>query len=58
MTRLAYGCPGVSREGMGWWWPTAGLGAWTVVIHAWDLLREVTIIHLWGHTELDTTEAA
>ena len=46
MTCLAYGCPGVSRKVVGWWWPTAGLGAWTVAIHAWDLLREVTIIFI------------
>ena len=25
-------------------WPAAGLGARTVAAHAWDLLREVTII--------------
>ena len=31
---------------MGWWWPAAGLGAWTVAVHAWDLLREVTIIFI------------
>ena len=29
---------------MGRWWPVAGFGAWTVALHAWDLLREVTII--------------
>ena len=40
------GCPGVSSEGMGQWWPDAGLGAWTVAVHAWDLLREVTIIFI------------
>ena len=39
-------CPGVSGEGMGWWWPAAGLGARTVAVHAWDLLREVTIIFI------------
>ena len=31
---------------MGRWWPAAGLGAWTVAVHAWDLLREVTIIFI------------
>ena len=31
---------------MGWWWPTAGLGARIVAVHAWDLLREVTIIFI------------
>ena len=40
---LACGCPGVSGKGVGWWWPAAGLGAWTVSVHAWDLLREITI---------------
>ena len=44
--RLACGCPGVSSEGMSWWWSYAGLGAWTVAVHAWDLLREVTIIFI------------
>ena len=29
---------------MGWWWPAAGLGALSVAVHAWDLLKEVTII--------------
>ena len=27
-------------EGMGWWWPAKGLEAWTVALHAWDLLKE------------------
>ena len=31
---------------MGWWWPAEGLGSWTVAVHAWDLLREVTIIFI------------
>ena len=44
--RLACGCPGVSGEGVGWWWPAVGLGAWAVAVHAWDLLREVTIIFI------------
>ena len=29
---------------MGWWWPAAGLGAVSVAVRAWDLLKEVTII--------------
>ena len=29
---------------MGWWWPAAVLGALSVAGHAWDLLKEVTII--------------
>ena len=44
--RLACGCPGVSSEGVGQWWPAAELGAQTVAVHAWDLLREVTIIFI------------
>ena len=35
-----------SGEGMGQWWPAAGLGAQTVAVHAWDLLREVTIMFI------------
>ena len=41
---LACGCPGVSSGSVGWWWPAAGLEAQSVVVNAWDLLREVTII--------------
>ena len=37
--RLVCGCPVVSGKGMGLWWPAAGLGARTVAVHAWDLLR-------------------
>ena len=28
------------------WWPAAGLGALSVAVHAWDLLKEVTIIFI------------
>ena len=28
---------------MGWWWPAVALGALSVAVHAWDLLKEVTI---------------
>ena len=38
--------PGVSGEVLGRWWPAEALGAWTVAVHAWDLLREVTIIFI------------
>ena len=31
---------------MGQWLPTAGLGALSVAVHAWDLLKEVTIIFI------------
>ena len=27
---------------MDWWWPATRLGAWTVAVHAWNLLREVS----------------
>ena len=43
---LACGFLGVSGEAMGWWWPAAGLGAQTLAVHAWDFLREVTIIFI------------
>ena len=36
----------VSSGDVGWWWPAAGLGALSVVVHAWDLFREVTIIFI------------
>jgi len=41
---LARGCPGVSGRSMGRQWPAGGLGALSV--HAWDLLKEVTIISI------------
>ena len=36
------------------WWPAAGLGALSVAVHAWDLLKEVAIIFItstivWPH---------
>ena len=43
---VACGCLGVSVRGMGRWWPAAVLGALSVAVHAWDLLREVTIIFI------------
>ena len=36
----------VNILGVGRWWPAAGLGALTVAVHAWDLLREVSIIFI------------
>ena len=42
--RLACECPGVSGGGMGQWWPASGLGALSVMVHAWNLLKEVSII--------------
>ena len=44
--RLACGCPGVSGRGVGLWWPAARLGAWTLAVHALDLLRVVTVIFI------------
>ena len=44
--RLARECPGVSGGGMGQWWPAAGSGALSVAVHAWDLLKEFTIIFI------------
>ena len=41
---LARGCPGVSGRGMGPAWPAARLGALSVAVHAWDLLKEATIV--------------
>ena len=43
---LARECPGVSGRGMGQQWPAAGLGALSVAVNAWDLLKEVTIIFI------------
>ena len=40
------GCPGVSSRGMGLWWPAAGLGALSIEVSAWDLLKEVTVIFI------------
>ena len=31
---------------MGQWWPAAGLGAVSVAVHGWDLLKEVAIIFI------------
>ena len=39
-------CPGVSGRGMGWQCPAAGLGALSVAVHSWELLKEVTIIFI------------
>ena len=48
--RLARECPGVSGRVLGQQWPAAGLGALTVAVHAWDLLREVAIIFITSTT--------
>ena len=39
-------CPGVSRGGVGWRWAAAGLGALSAAVHAWDLLKEVSVIFI------------
>ena len=41
---------------VGWQWPAEGLGALTIVVCAWDLLKEVTIIFItativWPHVQ-------
>ena len=33
---------------MDWWWPAAGLGALSVAVHAWDVLKEVAIIFIFS----------
>ena len=35
-----------SLRGVGQPWPAAGLGALSVAVHAWDLVKEVTIIFI------------
>ena len=44
--RLACECLRVSSGGMGRLWPAAGLGALSIAVPAWDLLKEVTIIFI------------
>ena len=44
--RPACECPGVSGRGVGQWRPAAGLGALSIAVHAWDLLKEVAIIFI------------
>ena len=51
---LACGCPGVSGGGVGRWWPAAGLGALSVAVHAWDLLKEVAITFTAGREHSST----
>ena len=43
---LACGCLGVSGGGVGLWWSAAWLGTLSVAVHAWDLLKEITIIFI------------
>ena len=44
--RLFWACLCVSSESVGWWGPATGLGALSVAVHAWDLLKEVIIIFI------------
>ena len=46
LTQTSCECPGDSDRGVGWWWPAAGLGALSLAVHAWDLLKEVTIVFI------------
>ena len=48
-------CLGVSGRGLGQPWPVAGLGALSVAVHAWDLLKEVTIIFITSTIVTTTT---
>ena len=43
LPRLTCECPGVSGRGVGQRWPAAGLGALSVAVSEWDLLKEVVI---------------
>ena len=43
---LACRFAGVSGGGVGQWWPAAELGALSVAVYAWDLLREVSIVFI------------
>ena len=47
---LACGCLGVSSRGVGQWGPAAGLGALSVAVCTWDLLKEVTITFITSTT--------
>ena len=35
-----------SSGSVGWWWPAAGWGALSGAVHAWDVLKEVTIMFI------------
>ena len=45
-------CPGVSGTGVGRQWPAAWLGALSVAVPAWDLLKKVTFIIFYLHQEI------
>ena len=44
--RLARECPGASGRVVKWWGPAAGLGALSVAVLEWNLLKEATIIFI------------
>ena len=51
---FALECPGVSGGGVGWRWLAAGLGALSVAVPAWYLLKEfamtfITSTIVWPH---------
>ena len=46
MKRSCWQCPGLSNRAVGQWWLTAGLGAKSVSVHAYDLRKEVAIIFI------------
>ena len=50
--RLTRECPEVSSGGEGRQWPAAGLGALSVAVPAWDLLKKVTFIIFYLHQEI------
>ena len=39
-------CPEVSSGGVGHWWPAAGLGAVSIAVPVWDILKEVSTIFI------------
>ena len=43
---LACECPGVFGGGVGQQWPAAGFRVLSAAVHAWDLLKEMTIISI------------
>ena len=51
--RLAGKCPRVSSGGVGQGWPTSGLGALSVTVYPWGLLKEafITSTIVWPQTK-------
>ena len=44
--RLACECLVVSSGDVGQWWPAVGSGILNAEVHAWDFLKEITIIFI------------